>query len=694
MRLGQRLQFFAKFQGSCMKKLFAATKISLAGVSLALTVAGLVACSDEPGSTQPVISEAPESSSEVGFIGFSSSSIEYIAGSSSSAVVENPVSSSSVTVKSSSSSKPLTVLSSSSRKEISDSKVVENAYGIRGGFFNSGVDLPVPQAANGATLHCTFDGSEPTPQSEPLTSNRRIDANTVVRCVGVKNGTPVDTLTESFFINENVRMPVVSISVSPEFFTRNYVYNSYCAGQNPASCSAGLMEEKEYPVHVEYFANGSSSQSKAWEINAGISLMGHWSRTYAKKSVSISMREQYQDGRLRYPLFETRPNDKKFKAFNLRNNGNRFVSDYFEDPMAGSLLEGTGVDYQRSRQVVVFYNGKYYGIHDLREKMNEHFVETNYGYDSKTVDVIKHVADEITASGGTVDNYNQMMQFIASSDFSGTNNANYEKVKTMMDVGNFADYMAAQIYFKNGDWPNNNVRAWRSPEQPWKFMIFDLDHGFGWDWAVEGFDSNPTMFNWIMQGGRPSGNDPNPCHENASAKCFHTIFVKLIKNDDFKRLLANHAAILYTNYLNQSKVSAAVSRIRQTLDDSEISRDMSAFPREFGLNFDPSGSSFASWAGQRDGAVWNEFQSSLGLSSPITVSIKSNGRGIVLVDGMKLPGSSSSTNYSGKFFGGNKIELTALPMEGAMFAGWSDGVMENPRIVSPENGASYTANFL
>jgi hypothetical protein len=208
----------------------------------------------------------------------------------------------------------------------------------------------------------------------------------VVRCAEFTDAGVVAKQTETYFVGERkVGMPVVALSVAPMFFS-DYVAASPC---KPDPCkNATFWDDVEFPVHVEYFADGSSSQAKAFEIDAGISIMGGYSRNQVKKSVSVVMRKQYQDGRLKYPLFETRPEAKKFKGFILRNNGNRFVSDYFADPMAVSLLEGTTVDYQRSRQVVVYYNGQYYGIHDMREKLNEHFVETNYKIDSKEVDFV------------------------------------------------------------------------------------------------------------------------------------------------------------------------------------------------------------------------------------------------------------------------------------------------------------------
>ena len=565
--------------------------------------------------------------------------------------------------------------------------------------FYSELTIPVPLPQQNGKIYCSYDGSEPNPKdstSLEFTEPLSIEKNTVVRCAEFVKDSVVRKSTQTYFVGETVAMPVVAISVSPMLFVNNYTNSKdgrYCSeGGDPAYCP-WIMEDVEYPVHVEYFADGSSSNKKAWEIDAGLSLMGHWSRTNPKKSVSISMRSQYQDGRLKYPLFNTRPEAKKFKAFVLRNNGNRYVGDYYEDPMATSLLEGSGVDYQRSRQVVVFYNGEYYGIHDLREKLNEHFVETNYGIDSKNVDAIKHVAETITASGGTTTGYEDMLQRIYGYEDLANNDAQYKEISSMMDVGNYADYMSALIYYQNGDWPNNNVRAWRSPDQPWKFMVFDLDHGFGWDWSVSGFykvqSGSMSMFDWIRQGGKaPTSDDAAPCYKNASAKCFHTIFVKLIQNPDFKRLFINHAAVMYDVYLNQARVSAAVSYINSTLPNSEISRDKARFPRNSHI-FSTDGSEFILWAGGRDVSVRKEFAKEFGLESDIKVTIAASGNGSVLLDGMKLP----STNYTGTFFGGNDMLLQAVPKAGSVFNGWSDGNPDNPRLVSPTDGSKYTANF-
>lgn len=567
--------------------------------------------------------------------------------------------------------------------------------GLKSGFYNEPFTLNPPALPEGVTLRCTTNGSVPTESSPEFNSPKRIEHSVSFRCATFKKGAISNTVTtRTFFVDEDqVKMPIVAISVDSSFFREHYIKTSCDAPKN-CKDSAGLYADVEYPIHVEYFENGSSTKDgSTWEKDAGIALMGGYSRLNDKKSVSIRLREEYEDGSINYPLFETRKGvNDKYKSFNLRNNGNRYVSDYIEDAMGGALLEGTSVDYQRSRQVVVFYNGRYYGIHDMRERFNKHYVETNYKIEANTVNFIKHLGKEVEASNGTTDAYMNMLHFVAANDFSGENNANYAAAKLLLDVGNLADYMAAEIYMHNGDWPNNNVRAWSAPEHPWKFMVYDLDHGFDWMWGVNGgeFDQSSNMFAWIKKGG---GN--KPCKEEG---CFANLYNQLIKNPEFKRMFINRSAVMFNSYTNGANVEKIVNSMTSKIDAQEMERDLAKFKQNekyysnsCGKGFDKTGSCLKEWASKRDSKVIQEYEEEFGLSGMASVTIAASGSGTVLMEGAALP--NGATTYKGKFFVGNPILLTAVPGAGASFIGWSDGVADNPRLVEPTEGATFTAKF-
>ena len=579
--------------------------------------------------------------------------------------------------------------------------------GSKGGFYTEPVTLNAPKnLPEGMTVRCTKDGSAPTKNSSEFKSDMKIESTTVLRCAAFQEGLlTTEIVTNTYFVGESVNMPVVAVSVDPSFFEKYYKKTN--GGEPDMDCDQMYAPNEchpndsgELPAHVEYFERGNKvGKEKAWDAEAGISLMGGWSRMERKKSVAVVMREEYGGTWLKYPLFETRKGvNDKYKGFNLRNNGNRFVSDYFADAVGGAILEGSGVDYQRSNQVVVFYNGKYYGIHDMRERFNKNYVETNYGIDASSVTFLKHLGVKVEASNGTPDEYIAMLEYAAAHDFATDNDA-YVYMAGQMDMGNFANYMLAEMYIHNGDWPNNNVRVWKSPESPlWKFMIYDLDHGFDWEWGVEGFGSHENMFDWVKQGGRSNGS----CYTSSidkftgdKAHCFHVLYTKLIKNPTFKGLFLNHAAIMLNSYLNAKNIEKNRAFLASMLDDSDVARDMDvdAYKERRGSyphSFDAKGTRLTTWAEERDPKFLAEIQEEFGVGSLVSVSITATeGKGSVLMDGMSLPGGS----YKGKLFAGNVVVLTAVPEAGAVFDGWSDGVLEPARVATVEEGLTLQAKF-
>ncbi|MBR4559717.1 MAG: CotH kinase family protein [Fibrobacter sp.] len=644
----------------------------------------------------------------------------------------NPTDPNAAPTLSSSSAAPTDGSSSSGLKDYDDNHKAKETFLPKAGFYsNLTIDPPTPQ--KGGEIRCTFDGSFPTQSSEQIAQAKQITQNTVVRCSEFVNGQAADTTTQTYFINETVTMPVVALTVNHHdmFDSTDGLYatgpltnnqggmmtwnDPNAADKNNPKCSepckqANFWREDELPVHVEFFENGSSTTEKNWEIDAGISIMGNYSRYKPKKSVAIKMdNDDYGDKVLKYSLFKTRPEAKKIKAFNLRNNGNRYWTDYIADAMMTSLLEGTDVDYQRSRQVVVFYNGEYFGIHDMRERLNRSFVETNYGIDSKSINMVKNCngdnncIDGWAASGtngSSPQEFASVVNSITNGNFAGENNQQYEQLKEKINLSSFAQYMLAEMYFHNGDWPNNNIRAWGGNGNPFKFVAFDTDHGFGLTPGISGFDTKgENMFNWVLgadqganQGGQQPGFGMGMGWSMGGNTTIGNMLKKLLENPNFKRLFINQACILLNDYLTYEKVQSTIQSMMATIPSSEQTRDEQRWPRGDGqssFTWDPNGTALLEFASNRSQTVRNEMAERFGLQNETNVTISVSGSGIVKVDGMKLP----SSNYQGKFFAGTSMELTAVPAAGRVFSRWLDGSTENPRVVQLNGGDSFTAVF-
>ena len=53
----------------------------------------------------------------------------------------------------------------------------------------------------------------------------------------------------------------------------------------------------------------------------------------------------------------------------------------------------------------------------------------------------------------------------------------YEEIRQMVDIDEFINYMAAEFYLGATDWPQNNVKAFKSTLEggKFRFVLFDLD---------------------------------------------------------------------------------------------------------------------------------------------------------------------------------------------------------------------------
>ena len=87
-----------------------------------------------------------------------------------------------------------------------------------------------------------------------------------------------------------------------------------------------------------------------------------------------------------------------------------------------------------------------------------------------------------------IESYDNIIKFVQENDMSLQEN--YEYIKTKIDVENFIQYIVAQTYTNNIDWPQNNVKVWKSrnntldlnegnyEDGKWRWMLFDTDHSF------------------------------------------------------------------------------------------------------------------------------------------------------------------------------------------------------------------------
>ncbi|MCR3923552.1 MAG: CotH kinase family protein, partial [Firmicutes bacterium] len=345
-------------------------------------------------------------------------------------------------------------------------KTPEPLFSMRGGFYDESIVLTLaPNTQHQDTvIRYTLDGKEPTATSAVYAAPLTINKTTAVRAKGFVSGLlPSKPVNETYFIDVDTELTVVSILMDPEdlWNTRSGIYVlGYNAAKEFPHLGANYWQAWEKPIHLQLFeANGRLGIS----ADAGIRIAGQYSRAMPQKAFNIFARDQYGSDVLEYPFFPEKTLTTQ-KAITLRQSGQDGTMSKIRDTLMTSLLSDTDLDYQAYRPAIVYLNGQYWGLYNIRERINEHFIAYNHDVDPLKIDLLQ--GNKIVRAGDDK-HYVAMRDFVATHDMR--QEENYAYVQTQMDVENFIDYWVAQVYFANTD--TSNIRFWRekSNEGKWRW---------------------------------------------------------------------------------------------------------------------------------------------------------------------------------------------------------------------------------
>src|SRR5690606_36208929 len=187
--------------------------------------------------------------------------------------------------------------------------------------------------------------------------------------------------------------------------------------------------EWEHPTHLELFEPGEGVAGLKQEI--GIRIHGGWSREGMAKSLRLYARNAYGDSRFNYPIFSD-SGDEGFNRLLLRNSGNDRMNTLFRDAMMQALGKGMRMDTQDYRPAVVFLNGEYWGILNLRERYDQHYLARTYGVNPDNVD---YLANHNEVDQGDATHYQQTIQYIQNNNLA--NDDNFRELQTRIDTDNY-----------------------------------------------------------------------------------------------------------------------------------------------------------------------------------------------------------------------------------------------------------------
>ena len=351
-------------------------------------------------------------------------------------------------------------------------------FSVASGFYNEAVNISITCATKGAEIYYTLDNSEPTTESSLYEGTIELTASSSIRARAFKDGL-FDGLiaTNTYMINERKpeSLPVVFINTTEENLYDDML-GINCVGTNGVIL-AGSNPSANYNRDWTRWANFELiDENRELHINQpfGLAISGNASRGFDQKSFKIKGRERYGKKRFDYDLFPSR-DGLRYKSFILRSGGQPYNSvQLIHDSFMQSLADVTPLDYQASTPTVVYLNGKYWGIYNLRERKNRDFVYSHYGYAETDIDMIEYAWRAIAGTGSKT-RWDAFDSFVMNNDMSIQEN--YEKVVEQMDIENYLYYMSIQLLIKNNDWPNNNQQIFAPQNGKWKWILQDLDKG-------------------------------------------------------------------------------------------------------------------------------------------------------------------------------------------------------------------------
>lgn len=532
----------------------------------------------------------------------------------------------------------------------------EPVFSEKGGVFTSSgshtLTLSLPEGTpEGAEIRYTTTGAEPTKTSTLYTSPITFSSNRIIRAKIFCDGymSPRSTVQSYiFFTQRNLTLPVVSIVTDNKYLNDNkigiYVDGTY----------QGDKKNYEFnwrrPINFEYFENGNED-SKLNQL-CETRIMGGATRSNSLKSLAVYANKRFGTKRLTYEFFpDQRPGITDFKSIALRNAGNDFDYLYMRDAIIQrTMAQHVDLDWQSWRPVIVYINGTYKGIENIRDRSNEDNIYTYYD-GLEDIDMFENWWE---LKEGDWDNYNAFKAFYAEH---GHTLAEYEQ---WMDCGEFANLMIMNLYYNNQDFPGNNIVMWRPKTEGgrWRWIAKDTDFGLG----LYGSSASYNTLAWLY--------NPNyDIDRNWANQYEHTrLFRRLMEDSDFYNMFINRCAVYMGDFLNE-KGTRAVWDSMYDMIKYEYPYHRKLF-NEWWPNYSSELSTTRNWLGQRTSIFYQQLANYYRLGTPITMTVNKGmtdlGNIQVSINDVTL----SEGIFDGKFFAGRNVTLSATVADGKTVTGW------------------------
>ena len=517
------------------------------------------------------------------------------------------------------------------------------------------------------TVYYTLNGDVPRRDNAlPYTGPLTVDTTTILRARTLRAGAlPSPTVTRSY-IFETFNLPVVSLVTEHDnLFGSSGIYRNYKSGE-------------ERPVHLSYLTR---DRQLGFTLDLGVKI--HSPESADQKSLRLYARSAYGSDRIDFPLFEDYP-VTTFRRLVLRNGGNDGTQKggiHIKDGFAHRLYRQLNPHYAVAayQPVHVLLNGDYFGIYNLRERQDEHYLEAHYGFAPEEVDFLEYDYAEPnrkkTISGDWRD-YDALKSFVTAADLSAP--ADYGTVARWIDVDNFIDYQLFEIFIGNQDWLNNNIKFYRPRRAGarWRWVLWDIEYGLGTqvDQSVGSpeYDFLNMALSW---GGWGSGD-------------YTWLLRNLMDNPTFRDRFVRRYLDLHNTLFLPDHLTGELDAVREIIEP-DLYRQLERWGKSREA-YDEHYAHTTNFLRRRAGFNLAHLSERYDLADTlhqITVDVSAPGAGNVQLNTLFLdehiPGwQERPYPWHGQYPRDYTVELTAVPQPGYTFSHWEGGIRSTAAVLT------------
>ena len=293
----------------------------------------------------------------------------------------------------------------------------------------------------------------------------------------------------------------------------------------------------------------------AYNQDVEISVSGGWTRSATPRSFKLKSGKEFDgQNRLDYMFFPQKPYLRN-KVLLLRNGGNDIWENNgsrFLDPALQTIIQRSGInlDLQSYVPIIEYVNGEFRGVLNMREPNNKKFVESNFGYDDEKIDMFEMSADSnLVFMVGTKD----VLERIYELGEHANDVDAYEEIKQLLDIDEYINYMATELYLGSTDWPHNNIKGYRNQaDGRYRFVTFDLDFAFKNSNPFTAFENDQWhKFNLIYD-----------THEERYEEIrLVTLFLNMLNNDEFRKKFIDTFCLIGGSVFEKERATAIVNEL-------------------------------------------------------------------------------------------------------------------------------------